>query len=70
MMENQNPYPNPNLDPIPAENTFVSTAEDEAEAKRKELSYKRMTVLFIVLSVIVLAFILWEVVDLMMGGRP
>lgn len=69
-MENNPQNLNNNLDSIPAENTIVSTAESEAEAARKELSHKRTTMLLVVLSLIVLAFIVWELVDIALGGRP
>ena len=49
-------------------NSFISTREEEEELERKALSYKRTTILFIVLSVILLALILWEAVELCMGG--
>lgn len=51
-----------------APNSFVSTREEEEELERKALSYKRTTILFLVLSVILLVLILWETVELCMGG--
>ncbi|MCR5348851.1 MAG: hypothetical protein K6E59_04510 [Bacilli bacterium] len=70
-MDNNFPFPG-QFDPnaLTAENTMVSTAEDEAEKKRKELSYKRTTILLIVIAVIITAFIIWEIVDISLGGRP
>ena len=67
---NDNPVPYSQNDPLVNENSFVSTAEAEEEKARKELSYKRMTILFLVLSLIVAALIIWEVADLLAGGRP
>lgn len=49
---------------------MVSTAEDEEERKRKELSYKRTTILLWVISAIIVAFLIWEIVDIALGGRP
>ncbi len=69
-MMNDNPTPYIPGDPLVNENSFVSTAEAEEEKARKELSYKRMTILFIVLAVIVAGLIIWEVADLLAGGRP
>ena len=65
-----NPFPIPSNDAIAAENTMVSTAEDEEERKRKELSYKRTTILLWVISAIIVAFLIWEIVDIALGGRP
>ena len=67
---NDNPNPYPINDPLVNENSFVSTAEQEEEKARKELSYKRMTILFLVLALVVVGLIVWEVADLMAGGRP
>jgi len=61
---------NQNIDPNAMENAMISTAETEEEAARKALSYKRMTMLLVILALVVLAFIIWEVVDIAMGGRP
>jgi len=56
--------------PFPqTENTFESTM-DEEELRRKELSYKRVTILLTVVAVILIAFIIWEIVDISLGGRP
>lgn len=63
-------FPTPSMDAIPAENSLVSTREAEEEATRKQLSYKRTTILLCIIAVILLAFIVWEVVDLSLGGRP
>ena len=65
-----NPFPIPSNDAIAAENTMVSTAEDEEERNRKELSYKRTTILLWVISAIIVAFLIWEIVDIALGGRP
>jgi|GEM_PF-1819306 len=70
-MDMQN-FPFPQTDPnnaLPAENTFESTM-DEEELRRKELSYKRVTILLTVVAVILIAFIIWEIVDISLGGRP
>ena len=69
-MENNPFFNNPDPNAIPTENSLVSTAEAEQESLRKSLSYKRTTILLIVLCAIVAAFILWEIVDIAMGGRP
>lgn len=69
-MMNEFPNPYPIDEPLPSENSFVSTAEDEEEKARKELSYKRTTILFLVLTLIALGLIIWEVADLLAGGRP
>lgn len=70
-MDNNFPFfPQNPMQPPLEENSLVSIAEDAEEAKRKELSYKRMTLLFVVLSLIILTFIVWEIVDLSLGGRP
>lgn len=66
-------YPFPQNDPqnvFQAENTFESTPLSEEETERKQLSYKRMTILFTIIALVLIAFILWEAVDLSMGGRP
>lgn len=68
-MENNPQFIDPIQNPIPAENTIVSTVENDEEAKRKELSYKRTSMLFAILSVITLAFIVWEIVDIVLVGR-
>ncbi len=51
-----------------APNSFVSTREEEEELERKALSYKRTTILFIVLSAVLLVLILWEAIELFTGG--
>ena len=51
-----------------APNSFVSTREEEEELQRKALSYKRTTILFLVLSAILLVLILWEAIELFAGG--
>ena len=68
-MENNPQFIDPTQNPIPAENTIVSTVENDEEAKRKELSYKRTSMLFVILSVITLAFIVWEIIDIVLVGR-
>ena len=57
-------------EPVAAENSMVSTVENEEEKARKQLSYKRMTILFVVLSLVVAGLIIWEIADLLAGGRP
>ena len=69
-MMNENPTPYSVGDPLLNENSFVSTAEAEDEKERKELSYRRTTILFLVLSLAVVALIIWEIADLLAGGRP
>ena len=68
-MENNPQFIDPIQNPIPTENTIVSTVENDEEAKRKELSYKRTSMLFVILSVITLAFIVWEIIDIVLVGR-
>ena len=66
-------YPFPPNEPqnvLQAENTFESTQVDEEELLRKQLSYKRTTILLLVVALILLAFIVWEIADLSLGGRP
>ena len=46
------------------------TTEAEDEKERKELSYRRTTILFLILSLAVVALIIWEIADLLAGGRP
>lgn len=64
------PNPYPIGEPVATENSMVSTVENEEEKARKQLSYKRMTILFVVLALVVVGLIIWEIADLLAGGRP
>lgn len=61
-------YPIPNGNPLPSEgNTFVSTEVDLEEESRKALAAKRLTILFALLCLVLIALLVWEIVDIGSG---
>ena len=57
------------LNPTPTlENSFESTEVDREELERKAISAKRMTLLLAVISAIIVLLIVWEIVDISLGG--
>ena len=52
----------------PSDEALDSTPVDPEEAERKAISAKRMTLLLVVIGVILIALIIWELVDIGLGG--
>ncbi len=61
------PYDISQPQPAPVENSFVTTDLPDVEKARRNTANKRLLGLFIILSLVVVAFIVWEIIDLMAG---
>lgn len=42
----------------------------DPEATRKSLASKRLFIVLLIACLIIVAFIIWEIVELSLGGRP
>ena len=75
-MENfppNNPF-DPNLSfsatPIQGEAEVAPSFEEQLAARQKALAYKRTTLLLVFVCLVITAFIIWELADILAGGRP
>ena len=54
--------------------SFDTTEEgpflSDPESKRKSLASKRLFLVLLAVCLVIVAFIVWEVVELCLGGRP
>ena len=51
-------------------NVFITTDLPDPEAERRNIASKRLFFVMLAVSVIIVGFIIWEIVELALGGRP
>jgi len=51
-------------------NTFLTTDLPDPDAERKQIASKRLFIVVLAVCAIIVGFIVWEIVELALGGRP